>query len=52
MSTHHGKVHVVDDDDAVRKSLQMLFKTIDIDATAYESGDVFLEQFSEERAVA
>lgn len=47
MSTHHGKVHVVDDDDAVRKSLQMLFKTIDIDATAYESGDVFLEQFDD-----
>jgi two-component system response regulator FixJ len=47
MSAHEGKVHIVDDDDAVRKSLQLLFKTVDIEATAYESGDVFLEQFDD-----
>jgi FixJ family two-component response regulator len=47
MSAHEGKVHIVDDDDAVRKSLQLLFKTIDIEAAAYESGDVFLEQFDD-----
>ncbi len=47
MSAHEGKVHIVDDDDAVRKSLQLLFKTVDIEATAYESGDMFLEQFDD-----
>jgi len=47
MSSHEGTVHIVDDDDAVRKSLQLLFKTINIEAVAYESGDVFLEQFDD-----
>ncbi len=48
MSIQEGTVHIVDDDDAVRKSLQMLFKTIGIEATAYESGDIFLERFDDE----
>ncbi len=47
MGTHKGKVHIVDDDDAVRKSLQLLFRTIGIDAVAHVSGDAFLDQFDD-----
>ncbi len=47
MAKHHGKVHIVDDDDAVRKSLQMLFRTVGIEAVAYMSGDDFLAQFDD-----
>lgn len=47
MTTYQGKVHIVDDDDAVRKSLQMLFKTVGIEAVAYESGDNFLDRFDD-----
>jgi len=37
-----GKVFIVDDDDAVRNSLRLLFKTIDIDTETFSSGDEFL----------
>jgi len=47
MGTHKGKVHIVDDDDAVRKSLQLLFRTVGIEAVAHASGDVFLDQFDD-----
>lgn len=47
MNTHQGKVHIVDDDDAVRKSLQMLFASVGVEAVPYASGDDFLEQFDE-----
>ncbi len=47
MGTHKGKVHIVDDDDAVRKSLQLLFRTVGIDAVAHVSGDAFLDQFDD-----
>ncbi len=47
MATQQGKVHIVDDDDAVRKSLQMLFRTVGIDAVAYTSGDEFLRDFDD-----
>jgi len=45
MSTPDSKVHIVDDDDAVRKSLQMLFKSVGVATQIYESGDAFLDQF-------
>ena len=45
MSTPESKVHIVDDDEAVRKSLQMLFKSVGVTTQAYESGDAFLDQF-------
>jgi FixJ family two-component response regulator len=47
MGTHQGTVHIVDDDDAVRKSLQLLFRTVGIDAVAHASGDDFLDQFDD-----
>lgn len=45
MGKQTGKVYIVDDDEAVRKSLQLLFRTVGIDAAGFESGDEFLEQF-------
>lgn len=45
MSEDKGKVYIVDDDEAVRKSLQLLFKTVGIDAVSFESGDEFLHAF-------
>ncbi|MBT8422584.1 MAG: response regulator transcription factor [Gammaproteobacteria bacterium] len=47
MSTDHNKVHIVDDDDAVRKSLQMLFESVGVGTSLYESGDDFLAQLDE-----
>lgn len=43
----NGKVHIVDDDDAVRKSLQMLFASVGVEALPYLSGDDFLDRFDE-----
>jgi len=47
MTTQQSTVHIVDDDAAVRKSLQLLFKTVGIEAIAHASGDDFLEQFDD-----
>ncbi|NND53696.1 MAG: response regulator transcription factor [Gammaproteobacteria bacterium] len=47
MSTDHNIVHIVDDDDAVRKSLQMLFESVGVGTSLYESGDDFLAQLDE-----
>ena len=47
MSTEQSKVHIVDDDDAVRKSLNMLFQSVGVDTSLYESGDDFLAQLDE-----
>lgn len=40
-----SKVYIVDDDEAVRKSLQLLLSTVDIESTPYPSGTEFLEDF-------
>jgi len=40
-----GKVFIVDDDDAVRNSLRLLFKTINIEAATFASGDEFLHEY-------
>lgn len=45
MTAEQGKVFIVDDDDAVRKSLQFLFKSVGVDAVGYESGDHFLNDY-------
>lgn len=45
MSKSSGKVFIVDDDDAVRNSLRLLFKTVDIEAVTFESGDAFLHEY-------
>ena len=40
-----GVVVLVDDDDAVRNSLRLLFKTVEIEAVTFESGDAFLHEY-------
>ena len=37
-------VYVVDDDDAVRDAVRMLFRTADLDVETFSSADAFLEQ--------
>jgi FixJ family two-component response regulator len=48
MTTEQGKVYIVDDDEAVRKSLQLLFKTVGIEAVGFASGDDFLHEYDSE----
>lgn len=38
-------VHIVDDDEAMRKSLGLLMKSIDMDSTSYASAEEFIENF-------
>jgi RNA polymerase sigma factor (sigma-70 family) len=38
-----SKVYIVDDDNAVRSALRMLFRTAQLDAEAFSSADAFLE---------
>lgn len=45
MNSSEGTVFIVDDDAAVRDSLRMLLKTVDLDARTFESGDDFLESY-------
>jgi two-component system response regulator FixJ len=45
MSTNSGKVYIVDDDDAVRNSLRLLFKTVNIESETFASGDDFLHEY-------
>ena len=45
MPTSPAKVFIVDDDQAVRNSLRLLFKTVNIDAVTFESGDAFLHEY-------
>lgn len=48
MSISNERVFVVDDDEAVRKSLQLLFRTVDITAVGFSSGDAFLQEYDHE----
>jgi FixJ family two-component response regulator len=43
MTNHEGRVYIVDDDNAVRNALRMLFRTAAIEAEAFSSADAFLE---------
>ncbi|MEE4184502.1 MAG: response regulator transcription factor [Gammaproteobacteria bacterium] len=45
MNKADGKVYIVDDDEAVRRSLQLLLKTVNIDAVCFASGDEFIARF-------
>jgi FixJ family two-component response regulator len=42
-------VYVVDDDDAVRDAVRMLFRTADLDVETFSSADAFLEQANLDR---
>jgi RNA polymerase sigma factor (sigma-70 family) len=41
--TQQGRVYIVDDDNAVRNALRLLFRTAAIEAEAFSSADAFLE---------
>ena len=45
MSVKNTTVFVVDDDEAIRDSLNMLLKTVGLNATTFSSGDEFLEAY-------
>ncbi len=42
------RVHVIDDDEAVRDAISMLLETVDLPHALYPSANEFLEQFSED----
>ncbi len=45
MSEKSTTIFVVDDDEAIRDSLAVLLKTVDLNATTFSSGDEFLEAY-------
>lgn len=48
MTTTNGKVYVVDDELAVRRSLRWLLESADLEVEAFENGDEFLEHYDGE----
>jgi len=49
MNKHDVVIHVVDDDQAVRKSLLMLMESVGLEARAYASAPEFLEKLDRSR---
>ncbi len=49
MNTHQPTVYVVDDDDAVRKSLRFLFKSLALTADCYATAQDFLAHYRPEQ---
>ncbi len=45
MSEKSTTIFIVDDDEAIRDSLAVLLKTVDLNATTFSSGDEFLEAY-------
>ncbi len=45
MSEKHATIFIVDDDEAIRDSLDVLLKTVDLNTTTFSSGDEFLEAY-------
>ncbi len=45
MSVKNATVFIVDDDEAIRDSLDVLLKTVDLNTTTFSSGDEFLEAY-------
>ncbi len=45
MSEKNATIFVVDDDEAIRDSLDVLLKTVDLNTTTFSSGDEFLEAY-------
>jgi RNA polymerase sigma factor (sigma-70 family) len=45
MSEKSTTIFVVDDDEAIRDSLAVLLKTVDLNATTFSSGDEFIEAY-------
>ena len=49
---HEQKVHIIDDDQAVRDSLAFLLQSMRIPAAVHESGSAFLAAFGFGEAIA
>lgn len=49
MTEETGLVYIVDDDEAVREGLTMLFRSVSLNARAYATADAFLEAFDPDR---
>ncbi len=45
MSEKNATIFIVDDDEAIRDSLDVLLKTVDLSTTTFSSGDEFLEAY-------
>lgn len=45
MPSSSAQVFIVDDDQAVRNSLRLLFKTVNLESATFESGDAFLHDY-------
>lgn len=45
MSEKNATIFIVDDDEAIRDSLDMLLRTVDLNTTTFGSGDEFLEAY-------
>src|SRR3954463_1897260 len=43
MPRNRALIAIVDDEEAVRKALQRLFRAVDLDATVFASGQAFLD---------
>ena len=50
MTENNETVYVVEDDEAVRDSLELLLKSADHDVSTYPTANAFLEKYSEEMA--
>lgn len=50
MKTESAMVYVVDDDSAVRGSIRLLLKSVGLGVRTFESGQVFLDEYSDEMA--
>ena len=43
VAANDRNIHIVDDDDAIRASLSMLFQSVGINSVAHETGDAFVD---------
>ncbi len=48
MNDAAARVHVVDDDDAVRDSLQLLLKSVGLESACYSNAQSFLDDYADE----
>ena len=50
MSQESAKVHIVEDDEAVRESLQMVLESVGYKVAAYDSANRFIDDWSPDMA--
>mgnify|MGYP002626038583 CR=1 FL=1 len=49
MKQPHGHVYVIDDDDAIRRSVRALLSTMRVDVRDYPSAEAFLDDYDGSR---